>query len=78
MPFTTQNVYLGKSINFYFTVSDLDNDNLDVTKSTHCPVFTALIKQSTNDYKLNISPPLNDFTLLGTKSCTVFLSDGTD
>ena len=77
MPFNTQNVYLGKSINFDFTVSDSDNYYLYVSKSTNCPAFTTLIKQSMNSYRLNISPPLNDFTLLGTKSCTVDLSDGT-
>jgi hypothetical protein len=78
VPFTTQNVYLGKSINFDFTVSDWDNNYLHVSEDRNCPVFTTLIEQSTNNYRLNIYPPLNDFTLLGSKSCTVSLSDGTN
>jgi hypothetical protein len=75
--FTTQEIYMGSYLDFYFTVSDSDHNTLTVTKDASCPTFTILYSTSiTNKHRLYISPPLTDFTTLGLNSCKLILNDG--
>ena len=55
--FTTQQVSIGRTNYFYFTVSDSDSPNLTVTKDdTNCPAFVTLSKYYyyTNYYEIKI------------------------
>jgi hypothetical protein len=82
-----QNVHLGSTITFDFTVSDYDDYYLYVNTET-CPSFAnnlyrlgyANIPSSYGSYmyRLTIYPPLTGFSLVGTQSCKISLSDTYD
>jgi hypothetical protein len=73
--FAEQTVYLGSTHRFDFGVSDQDGDTVSVYFGV-CPDFAANLQAlATDSFRLTISPPLNDFSLVGIQTCEVRVDD---